>query len=84
MGERISQLGTHLFGNPDPDATITGLESFFREIGSPVRCQEIGLDESHKSEIAALMNKNKSNGKNPEHFLEDEDRIAIVENMFAK
>ena len=83
MEERISQLGILLFGNPDVDFTIGGLEDFFREMGSPVRCQEIGLDESHKPEIAALMNKNKANGKNPAHFLEDKDRIAIVENMFA-
>ena len=84
MEERISQLGMHLFSNPDVDSTIKGLEDFFRQMGSPVRCQETGLDESHKPEITALMNKNKSNGKNPEHFLEDKDRAAIVELMFAE
>ena len=82
MGERISQLGMHLFGNPDIDSTIRGLEDFFREMGGPVRCQEIGLNDSHKAEISDLMNKNQCNGKNPEHFLKDKDRVAIVEHMF--
>ena len=84
ISDRISQFGTHLFDDPDIDLTISRLENYFSIMGSPVRCQEIGLDESHKEEIAALMNKNKSNGKNPDNFLEDEDRIRIVENMFAE
>ena len=84
IGNRISQLGLHIFDDPDVDLTISRLENFFREMGSPIRCQEIGLEESHKTEILALMNKNKSNGKNPENFLEDEDRLRIVEHMFAE
>ena len=46
--------------------------------------QEIGLDGSHKVVITALMNKNKSNGKNHNNFLEDEDRIRIVDYMFTE
>jgi alcohol dehydrogenase YqhD (iron-dependent ADH family) len=84
IGNRISRLGQHIFDDPDADLAISRLENFFREMGSPVRCQEIGLNESHKPEILALMNKNKSNGKNPDNFLEDEDRLSIVENMFAE
>jgi len=84
MEDRLSQLGTHLFDKADADQTIINLESFFRDMGSPVRCQEIGLDESHKNEISALMNKNDANGKNPAHRLDDNDRNAIVELMFSK
>ena len=82
MGKRISRLGIHLFNDPDEDLAISRLEDFFRELGSPVRCQEIGLDESNKAEILALMNKNKCSSKNPENFLEDSDRSGIVEYMF--
>jgi alcohol dehydrogenase YqhD (iron-dependent ADH family) len=83
MEERISRLGMHLFDHPDADQTIASLETFFREMNAPVRCQEIGLDISQKKEIAALMNKNDCNGKNPENRLEDSDRNAIVELMFS-
>jgi len=84
IGDRIGQLGMHLFDDPDIDLGISRLEDFFRKMGGPVRCQEIGLNESHQAEIAALMNKNKSNGKNPDNFIEDEDRLRIVEHMFAE
>ena len=83
IGNRISRLGELLFNDGNVDMTIEKLENFFREMGSPVRCQDIGLDKSHKPEIAALMIKNRSNGKNPANHLDDDDRLSIVELMFA-
>ena len=84
IGDRIRQLGLQLFDDPDVDLCILKLEDFFRKMGAPTRCQDIGLDESHKAEISALMNRNKSNGKNPDNLLEDEDRFRITDNMFAQ
>jgi alcohol dehydrogenase YqhD (iron-dependent ADH family) len=83
LGDRIGQLGKLLFDNPDVDQTIQGLEDFFVQMGCPVRCQEIGLNESHIKEITALANKNKCDSKNPDNHLDDRDRISIVELMFA-
>jgi alcohol dehydrogenase YqhD (iron-dependent ADH family) len=83
-GDRISRLGILLFNDPDIDGCIIKLESFFKKLGSPVRCQEIGLDESHMSEIIVLTNKNKCDSKNKHNLLEDADRKAIVENMFLQ
>ena len=81
IGRRIEKLGTRLFGDPSVDKTIGRLEEFFSTVGCPVRLQDIGLDESHGKEILALMNRNKSNGKNPENHLNDADRAAIVDLM---
>lgn len=84
IGARISRLGMLLFNDPGIDQCIGSLEVFFKKLGSPVRCQEIGLDDSHKAEIISLANRNKSNSKNRENNLEDDDRAAIVENMFIE
>ncbi len=84
IGHRIEKLGTRLFGDPSIENTINRVEDFFRNIGCPVRLQDIGLDESNRKEILALMNKNQSKGKDPENFLDKDDRAAIVDLMLAK
>ncbi len=81
---RLEKLGQRLFGDPDADRTIERLEQFFRSLGCPVRLQDIGLDESNREEILALMNKNKSCGKNPDNFIDDDDRAAILDLMLGK
>jgi alcohol dehydrogenase YqhD (iron-dependent ADH family) len=83
IARRIEKLGTRLFGDPDPDKTIKRLEDFFRTVGCPVRLKDIGLDESNRDEIIELMNRNNSNGKNPDNLLNDEDRAAIVDLMLG-
>jgi alcohol dehydrogenase YqhD (iron-dependent ADH family) len=82
--DRIEKLGKRIFGDPSIERTIHGLEEFFRSVGCPVRLQDIGLDHTNKDEIVGLMNKNQSRGKNPELFLNDADREAIVELMLAE
>jgi alcohol dehydrogenase YqhD (iron-dependent ADH family) len=84
IGDRIEKLGKRIFGDPSIERTIHGFEDFFRSVGCPVRLQDIGLDPSNKEEIVGLMNQNQSRGKNPELFLKDEDRKAIVELMLAE
>ncbi|MCK4751700.1 MAG: iron-containing alcohol dehydrogenase [Bacteroidales bacterium] len=84
VGHRIEKLGIRIFGDPSVDKTIGGLEGFFRRLGCPVRLQDIGLDDSNKEEILTLMNKNQSKGKNPENFLNEGDRAAIVDFMLSE
>ena len=84
VGHRIEKLGIRIFGDPSVDKTISGLEGFFRRLGCPVRLQDIGLDDSNKEEILTLMNKNQSKGKNPENFLNEGDRAAIVDFMLSE
>jgi alcohol dehydrogenase YqhD (iron-dependent ADH family) len=83
IGHRIEKLGTRLFGDPSVDNTIHRFEEFFKSVGCPVRLQDVGLDESNRKEILALMNKNECEGKDPENFLNDDDRQAIVDHMLA-
>ena len=83
IGHRIEKLGTRLFDDSSIDKTIQRLEAFFQSLGSPVRLQDIGVDETSKDEILYLMNKNQSKGKDPQNFLDDIDRAAIVDLMLA-
>lgn len=73
--ERISRLGIQLFNNGDVDATIQGLENFFKLIGSPVRLREIQIDESKFSEIIRVMNHNRVSGMNLVLTAEDREKI---------
>lgn len=79
-GERIIQLGRELFGVSTVDETIKSLESYFKSLGSPLKCQEAGISESKKEEILELMNKNRAQGMN--HRLSDEDRALLLSYMF--
>ena len=81
IGTRIEKLGSRLFGDPDQEQTIGRFESFFRQVGCPVRLKDIGLGETNRQEIVDLMNRNECNGKNPENRLENEDREKIVDLM---
>jgi alcohol dehydrogenase YqhD (iron-dependent ADH family) len=79
-GDRILQLGKELYGSTSVDQTIENLESFFKSLGSPVKCQEAGIEPSRKNEILSLMNRNKAEGMN--FSLSDEEREALLEHMF--
>lgn len=78
--ERIKLLGHQLFGKQGVDDTISALEEFFHSLGSPVRCQDAGIDESSGEEILGLMNRNKTQGIY--HKLTDEDRREIMAHVF--
>ena len=77
---RIAQLGNHLFGSGDADATIDRLEDFFREIKCPVRLGEIGIKKDRKEEILEQLNLSNTSGMN--YRLDETDRKAILEMMF--
>jgi alcohol dehydrogenase YqhD (iron-dependent ADH family) len=79
-GDRILQLGSALFGATSVDETIDRLESYFQSLGSPVRCQDAGIDESKKEAILKLMNRNRAEGTN--FMLSDGDRERLLDHMF--
>lgn len=79
-GERISQLGQDLFGNPSVEDTIASLEEFFSNLGSPVKCQDAGIEPSCKEEILNLMNRNQAQGLN--HKLSDAKREEVLTCVF--
>jgi alcohol dehydrogenase YqhD (iron-dependent ADH family) len=77
--QRIAQLGEQLFNRKDADAAISGLEIFFRGLGSPVRLVEIGKGEKDLTEILRVMDLNKVSGMNMK--LSGEDRKDILKLM---
>lgn len=79
-GDRIIQLGRELFGVSTVDETIDSFETYFKSLGSPVRCQEAGINESEKEAILVLMNRNLAEGTN--FKLSDEDREKLLGYMF--
>ncbi len=79
-GERILQLGKALFDLNSVDETIEALEEFFQSLGSPITCQEAGIEESNKEEILNLMNKNQAEGLN--FKFSEEEREQLLEHMF--
>jgi alcohol dehydrogenase YqhD (iron-dependent ADH family) len=81
IGPRLEKLGSRLFGDPDSERTIERLEAFFRDLGCPVRLQDIGLDSSNRQNILDLMNRNDCKGKNPDNYIDDSDRAAIIDLM---
>ncbi len=74
--ERIGKLGSELFGTNDSDQTIEAFKDLFDKLGSPVRCQDSGIDPSSKKEILEFMNKNSASGLN--FKLSDDDRKEIL------
>ncbi|MGK7891783.1 MAG: iron-containing alcohol dehydrogenase [Leptolyngbyaceae cyanobacterium] len=79
--DRISQLGQALFNDADVDATISSLESFFASLGSPIRCQDVGIDTPCKQDILDLMNKNQAGGLN--YTISAAEREEILDYAFS-
>ncbi len=79
-GNRISQLGLGLFGDASVEKTISSLETFFASLGSPVKCQDIGIESSCKQDILKLLNKNTAQGLH--HKLSDTEREKILTYIF--
>lgn len=78
--ERTEKLGQELFGTTELEGVIEGLKSFFLEIGSPVRCQDAGIEPSCRSEILELLNENRAEGLH--HKLSDTEREEILSHLF--
>ncbi|WP_072620084.1 iron-containing alcohol dehydrogenase [Spirulina major] len=80
--DRIVPLGEALFNTSDVDETIQCFEDFFAQLGSPIRCQDAGIDLSCKQDILDLMNQNQAQGFN--YPLSVAEREAILNQMFAE
>ena len=78
--ERIEYLGDELFGTADVDLTVQSFKALFSGLGSPVKCQEVGIELSQKEEILQLMNQNKSGGIH--YALSDGEREEIINAAF--
>ena len=75
-GTRILELGNALFNVSTVDETIEKITSFFTTLGSPVTCKEAGIENSKKTDILSLMNKNKSEGQI--YKFSDEERASLM------
>jgi alcohol dehydrogenase YqhD (iron-dependent ADH family) len=77
---RITELGKNLFATQTPGQTIERLESFFRQINSPVRLSECGIDAGEKmEEIFNTLKLNKAGGNH--HKLTEEDYRKLIDFM---
>jgi len=81
-GDRIVQLGRALFDNKSVGDTILSFENLFKTLGSPVRCQQAGIDESKREEILQLMNRNRAEGTN--FKFNDREREELLDYMFDR
>jgi alcohol dehydrogenase YqhD (iron-dependent ADH family) len=78
--DRIAHLGKNLFGTETAEEAITGMESFFRSIGSPVRLMESGISFEEKgAEIIRTWQVNKSSGNH--YKLNDADYHELLRLM---
>lgn len=80
--DRIIHLGEALFGTSSVDTTITAFEGFFSDLGSPIRCQDVGIRAACKEDILNLMNKNQASGFNYE--LSASEREDILDYAFSE
>lgn len=79
-GDRISELGKHLFSVNSVDETISELENLFTSLASPIRLSQIGLsDEKTLQEIVNTMTTNRVGGNH--HKLNEEDYRELVRLM---
>jgi len=79
-GDRIRKLGLDLWGLSTENETIHAFESFFETLGSPVKCQEAGIDPGQKGEILTLMNQQNAGGL--KYRLSDKERADLLEQIF--
>ncbi len=79
-GDRILQLGEHLFGVSSADETISALEAYFTSINSPVRLSETSYGAYDKEEIIKTMASNHVSGAH--HRLSEEDYRELISLMW--
>jgi alcohol dehydrogenase YqhD (iron-dependent ADH family) len=75
---RIALLGELLFNQKDADTAITGLENFFKALGSPVTLEEINKNEKNFEEILRVMNLNRVSGMNLKLNADDRKEILML------
>ncbi len=73
--EKLKYLSKRVFSSSDPKAFISGLEDFYRNIGSPVRLQEVGIAENERSRIIENLKLNKVRGA---FYDMDEEKYKVL------
>ena len=79
-GDRILQLGEELWGISSVDQSIEALETFFKSLGCPLKCQEAGIEAKCQDEVLSLMNTQEAGGMN--FSLSDQERQELLGYMF--
>jgi alcohol dehydrogenase YqhD (iron-dependent ADH family) len=77
--QRISTLAKLVINTPDINEFLHRLTSFFKQIGSPVKLNDIGIRKEKKQEIVQLMKANRVNGQF--HKLNETDYEKLVDFM---
>ncbi len=75
--DRITELGSTLFGTQNVEETAAEFEAFFKAIGSPIRLSEYGIDKSEHSKIIEQLSNNKVSGM----YYKFNDYTRLVELM---
>jgi alcohol dehydrogenase YqhD (iron-dependent ADH family) len=80
MPDRIAELGKNLFQVRSAEETISGLEDFFKSIGSPVRLSECNINVAEKGEeIFRTLASNRAEGNH--HKLNENDYRELIRLM---
>ncbi len=74
--DRILKIGAELFGATSVNGTIAELENLFSSLGSPITCNDAGIDSKEREVILELMNRNKSQGLH--HSLSNSEREEVM------
>lgn len=78
--EKLKFLAQRVFGSNDPGVFISGMEDFFKTIGTPIRMDESGIDIQTKESIIENLKLNKVRGA---FFPMDEEAYkGILEEMW--
>ena len=79
LAHRIKFLGLNLFGTEDVEETTDRIEAFFRELGCPVRLNEIVSEKINPDDIFRVMVHNRA--ATYVHRLTQDDYKEIIELM---
>ena len=77
--DKISKLGTLVFGVSDVSQTIQRLEALFSIWGSPIRISQLNLTVFDENRVFELLKKSSVNGYC--HEINDEDYLRLIELM---
>jgi len=77
--ERLSELGYNLFGVSNEIETLQRVEQLFTDLESPIRLQQIGIEENRRLEIAHYIEAAKISGLH--HKLSSDDRALLADLM---
>lgn len=79
--KKLQYLSERVFGSADPKIFISGLEDFFKTIGTPIRLKEAGIQDNAREKIVENLKQNKVRGA---FFKMDEKTYnALLDNMWA-